>query len=199
LDRRGGGTSPTGDFDFYVLSLSWSPSFCADGGAARSRNQCAPGANPGFVVHGLWPQYANGYPSQCPGNPFVPYSTLSGLNGLYPDLGLARHEWRQHGVCSGKNPAGYFADVRIARDNVVIPAVFKATDRDQSMAPLNVQRAFLEANRRLRPGMMAVTCRRGALQEARICMSKDLRDFVACPQVARQGCFSQSIVIPAGR
>jgi ribonuclease T2 len=198
-DSRRRGTTPTGEFDFYVLSLSWSPSFCADGGAARSRNQCAPGANPGFVVHGLWPQYANGYPSQCGGNPFVPYSALSGLDGLYPDLGLARHEWRQHGVCSGKNPAGYFADVRIARENVVIPAAFKALGEDQSVAPLDVQRAFIDANPRLRPGMMAVTCRRGVLQEARICLSRDLRDFVACPQVARQGCFSQSLVIPAGR
>jgi ribonuclease T2 len=198
-DSRQGGTTPTGDFDFYVLSLSWSPSFCADGGAARSRNQCAPGANPGFVVHGLWPQYANGYPSQCGGDPFVPYWALSGLNGLYPDLGLARHEWRQHGVCSGKNPAGYFADVRIARDNVVIPAAFKAMGQDQSMTPLDVQRAFMVANPRLRPGMMTVTCRRGVLQEARICLSRDLRDFVACPQVARQGCFSQRLVIPAGR
>ncbi len=196
---RRGGAAPSGDFDFYVLSLSWSPSFCADGGAERSRNQCAPGANPGFVVHGLWPQYANGYPSQCAGNPFLPYSVLAGLDGLYPDQGLARHEWRQHGVCSGKPPSGYFADVRAARDAVALPAALKAPDQDQTLAPLDVQRAFIEANPRLRPGMMAVTCRHGALQEARICFSKDLRDFVACPQVARQGCFSQSIVVPAGR
>jgi len=196
---RRGGAAPAGDFDFYVLALSWSPSFCAGGGAERSRNQCAPGANPGFVVHGLWPQYFQGYPSNCGGNGFLPFSVLNGLNGLYPDQGLARHEWRQHGVCSGKNPAGYFADVRAAREAVTIPPTLRAPGEERSTSPLDVQRAFIEANPRLRPGMMAVTCRRGVLQEARICFSKDLRDFVACPQVARAGCRSQSIDVPAGR
>jgi ribonuclease T2 len=196
--RRGGGAS-AGRFDFYVLALSWSPSFCAGGGATRSRAQCASGANPGFVVHGLWPQYAYGYPSRCRGNDFLPYSILSGLNGLYPDEGLARHEWRQHGLCSGKPPLSYFADVRAARDSVTIPQALKAPRDDKTLSPLDVQRAFLDANPRLRPGMMAVTCRRGVLQEARICLSRDLRDFVACPQVARQSCASQDLFVPAGR
>jgi ribonuclease T2 len=181
------------------LALSWSPSFCAGGGATRSRAQCASGENPGFVVHGLWPQYAYGYPSRCPGNGFLPFSVLSDLNGLYPDEGLARHEWRQHGLCSGKPPSGYFADVRAARDAVAIPPAFKAPRDDKNVAALDVQRAFLDANPRLRPGMMAVTCRRGVLQEARICFSRDLRDFVACPQVARQGCSSPDLFVPAGR
>jgi ribonuclease T2 len=195
--KRGG--SAQGRFDFYVLALSWSPSFCAGGGASRSRAQCAPGENPGFVVHGLWPQYAYGYPSLCPGNGFLPFSVLSGLDGLYPDEGLARHEWRQHGLCSGKPPSGYFADVRAARDAVAIPPAFKAPRDDKTLSSLDVQRAFLDANPRLRPGMMAVTCRRGVLQEARICFSRDLRDFVACPQVARQGCSSPDLFVPAGR
>ncbi|WP_294541154.1 ribonuclease T [uncultured Rhodoblastus sp.] len=198
FNSRRGGAAPAGDFDFYVLALSWSPSFCAEGGAQRSRGQCAPGANPGFVVHGLWPQYFSGYPSQCRGDGFLPFSVLAGLDGLYPDQGLARHEWRQHGVCSGKTPAGYFADVRAARDAVAIPSAFKALEQDREFSPLAVQRAFIEANRRLRPGMMAVTCRRGVLQEARLCLSRDLRDFVACPQVARASCRSQSLVVPAG-
>ena len=57
-----------GEFDFYVLSLSWSPSFCAaaaerDGGRAPT-SQC--GARPySFVVHGLWPQYVRGFPEYC--------------------------------------------------------------------------------------------------------------------------------------
>jgi ribonuclease T2 len=195
--RRGAG-APSGDFDFYVLALSWSPSFCATG-AGRSPAQCAPGANPGFVTHGLWPQYQSGYPSRCGGNPYLPYSALSGLGDLYPDPGLARHEWRQHGLCSGKSPSGYFADVRAARDALAIPAALKAPDGDRRLSPLDIQRAFIDANPRLRSGMMAVVCRRGVFQEARFCLSRDLRDFVSCPEVARQGCFSQSIVVPAAR
>ncbi|WP_298426879.1 ribonuclease T2 [Rhodoblastus sp.] len=197
--RSSGGGALAGDFDFYVLALSWSPSFCAMGGAARSPAQCASGANPGFVVHGLWPQNDYGYPRQCPGNGFLPFSVLSSLGDLYPDQGLARHEWRQHGLCSGKPPSGYFADVRTARDAIAVPPAFKAPATDLRLSPLDVQRAFFDANPRLRPGMMAVTCRRGLFQEARFCLSKDLRAFVPCPQVAQQGCRSQSVVLPAAR
>jgi ribonuclease T2 len=104
-----------------------------------------------------------------------------------------------HGVCSGKNAAGYFNDVRIARDGVAIPPDLKAPGQDRSVAPLDIQRAFIAANPRLRPGMMTVTCRGGRFQEARFCLSKDLRDFVDCPGVVREGCFSQSITVPAAQ
>jgi ribonuclease T2 len=193
------GASRPGDFDFYVLSLSWSPAFCQNGGASRSRRQCASGANPGFVVHGLWPQYNRGYPSDCRADGFVSGSALARTRGLYPDEGLARYEWRKHGTCSGKDPIGYFTDVRAAYDSVTIPPDFSAPRQDQDFSPLDIQRAFIAANPRLRPGMMAVACQRGMLQEVRICLSRDLRDFVACPEVARQACRSQSLNVPAGR
>jgi ribonuclease T2 len=193
------GTTPSGDFDYYLLALSWSPSYCAQVGEGRSRHQCAPGANPGFVVHGLWPQYRGGPAPRCDGDGGLPYSVVVSLRDLFPEDGLARHEWRAHGACSGKSPSGYFADVRAARAAVTIPPDLKAPGADRELSPLDVQRAFVAANPRLRPGMMTVTCRGGVLQEARICLSKDLRDFVACPEVARRGCFSQSITVPAGR
>ena len=57
-----------GQFDFYVLSLSWSPSFCAaaaERGSARGPTpQCGPRPY-SFVVHGLWPQYDKGFPEYC--------------------------------------------------------------------------------------------------------------------------------------
>src|ERR1700676_4796019 len=64
-DRR---QNAPGEFDFYVLSLSWSPSFCEEaserGNEGRSQVQC--GGRPfSFVVHGLWPQYEHGFPDYC--------------------------------------------------------------------------------------------------------------------------------------
>ena len=56
-----------GQFDFYVLSLSWSPSFCAgaaERGVGTGNVQCGPRPY-SFVVHGLWPQYDNGFPEYC--------------------------------------------------------------------------------------------------------------------------------------
>ena len=61
---RAEGEAP-GDFDYYVLSLSWSPNWCALEGDARGSPQCARGAGFGWVLHGLWPQYDRGWPSYC--------------------------------------------------------------------------------------------------------------------------------------
>ena len=53
-----------GQFDFYVLALSWSPSFCQDSEerGREAREQCGLGRPYSFVVHGLWPQYERGFP-----------------------------------------------------------------------------------------------------------------------------------------
>src|SRR3979411_349189 len=69
-DRR---QNAPGEFDFYVLSLSWSPSFCEEaaerGGGGRSQVQC--GGRPySFVVHGLWPQYEHRCSAYCFGPPW---------------------------------------------------------------------------------------------------------------------------------
>ncbi|MCI0467036.1 MAG: ribonuclease T2 [Beijerinckiaceae bacterium] len=186
-----------GNFDFYVLSLSWSAGFCASPDAARGRKQCETGANLGFVVHGLWPQYEYGYPSDCGAAARTPSRmALESAKGLYPDEGLARHEWRKHGTCSGKSPTDYFADVRRARDAVTIPLPFASAKEKQTWTTIDIMRAFTAANPRLRPGMLGVACNSGVLQEVRICFSKDLREFRVCPEISRQGCRAREISVP---
>ena len=185
-----------GDFDFYVLALSWSSSFCALEGAEKGREKCAPGAGHGFVVHGLWPQYERGFPSFCDSGRTPPRAALEEARAIFPSEGLARHQWRKHGTCTGRAPSEYFADARRARDLVSVPDAFQAPRSARALDPMDVQRAFFAANRGLRPGMMAVTCQRGLLEEVRICMSKDLREFRACPDVARQSCRAREIKAP---
>ena len=172
------------NFDFYVLALSWSPSFCAQN-ADRAKNQCAPGAHPGFVLHGLWPQFSQGFPKNCGGDGFIPTPVWRSLSDLYPDQGRARHEWRTHGTCSGLSAGNYFALVREAQARVkippflVAPQVLVAPDATQQTAPRKIERAFIDANPGLYPGMVAAICRNGRFTEARICLSADLRQFVA--------------------
>lgn len=191
------GQRAPGDFDFYVLSLSWSSGFCETAAAARAHGQCDAGANQGFVVHGLWPQYEHGFPSECsPAARFPSRIALQGAQGLYPDEGLARHEWQKHGTCSGKSPTDYFADVRGARDSLVIPPPFVAAKEKQIWTPVDITRAFIAANPRLRPGMLGVACRKGVLQEVRICFSKDLREFRSCPEISHQGCHTREVSVP---
>ena len=196
LQASSGGGAP-GDFDFYVLSLSWSSAFCETAAGARAGGQCDPGANLGFVVHGLWPQYEHGYPSDCgPAARFPSRIALDATQGLYPSVGLARYEWRKHGTCSGKSPTDYYADVRRARDSITIPSPFIAPKETQTWTPIDIARAFIAANARLRPGMLGVACTGSVLQEVRICFSKDLRNFQACPEVSRQGCRAREISVP---
>jgi ribonuclease T2 len=191
----GGGARAAGDFDFYVLALSWSPGFCEVDGARR--RQCEPGSNLGFVLHGLWPQYeSGGFPQDCPGPRTPSRIALEHAQGVYPDEGLARYEWRKHGTCVGRSPSDYFSDAGRARETVSIPAAFTKPSEPQTYTPIDIERAFLAANPRLRPGMMAVNCRKGLLDGVRICLSKDLREFHACPEVARRTCRAREITVP---
>lgn len=193
------GVRAPGAFDFYVLALSWSPGFCDAGGAAKSPDQCAAGRELGFVVHGLWPQNNHGYPSDCDaGSRVPPRAALDSVRDLYPDTGLARYEWRKHGTCTGLSPTAYFAAVRQARDGIVIPPAMQAPSEPRTLAPIELARSFIATNPGLRLEAMAVTCRQGELQEVRLCLSKDLRGFTACPEVARDACRTRAItVLPA--
>lgn len=196
--RFGGGDAP-GDFDFYVLALSWSPSFCETTGFDRGSRQCDRGANPGFVLHGLWPQYQRGYPSRCGMDRPLPRYVLDEMRGVFPEDGLARHEWRTHGTCSGLSPQAYFRAAAEAKAHVKIPAEFAAPRAEQRLGALEVERAFVAANPGLRPDMMAVTCKRGMIEEVRVCFSKDLRSFVPCEEVNRQQCRAPSMMVPVSR
>lgn len=190
------GKSLPGQFDFYVLALSWSPSFCALEGREKGREQCD-GPARGFVLHGLWPQYERGFPSNC-NHPFrnAPNSVIRQIRGLYPEDGLARHQWRKHGTCSGQPPAGYFATVKRAVERVRIPDSLDEAREGGRVSPREIERRFIAANRGLRPGMIATTCARGLLREVRVCIGKDLREFRACPDVVRAGCRAQEVTAP---
>lgn len=185
-----------GDFDFYVLALSWSPAFCELQGDARGGEQCRAGGGTGFVVHGLWPQYERGSPSDCRVDAPVSRMAIEAADGVFPNDGLARYQWRKHGSCSGLAPQAYFSAVREAFQRIRIPAVFGALERPQTMRVFDIERAFVAQNRGLRTDQIAVTCRRGMIAEVRICLSKDLRQFQTCTEVDRNGCRAQSVYVP---
>ena len=195
---RGGGTP--GQFDFYVLALSWSPAFCQSEAGQRNRTQCGRDQRSEFVVHGLWPQYERGFPSDCSTvNRSIPRMAMDKAAAIFPDERLARYEWNKHGTCSGLSPSEYFDNVADARAKVVVPAQFHQPASDVETSPMEVERSFTAANRGLRADMMAVQCTRGLMTEVRICMSKDLRSFVPCPEVNRSSCRAREITAPSAR
>lgn len=187
-------------FDFYVLALSWSPSYCEIEGADADRQQCEAGRPYAFVVHGLWPQFEKGYPRDCqtdqPRN--VPEDLARAQLDIMPSPGLVGHEWRSHGTCSGLSQTGYFAMLRKARETIVIPARYERLENWVSEKPQDVEKAFLVANPGMAADGAAVTCNRRYLAEVRICMTKDLT-FRACPEVDRAACRLDKAVMPPVR
>lgn len=186
-------------FDFYVLALSWSPSYCEAEGEQANGQQCRAGRPYAFVVHGLWPQYERGYPENCPtNNSDVSSDKLRGLYDLMPSAGLIRHQWRKHGTCTGLGQGDYFKVLRAAREKIEIPKEFKSLDAYRTLAPDQAERAFLQSNPEMSADSVVVTCDRRYLREVRICMTKDL-GFRACPEIDRRSCRLVKVVMPPVR
>jgi ribonuclease T2 len=191
-----------GQFDFYVLALSWSPSYCE---AAQERaperapdQQCA-GRPFSFVVHGLWPQYERGFPSFCQvPAPRLDRTIVGSVLDLMPSQRLIFHEWDRHGTCSGLSQHAYFEAVRKARAVVKIPAEFIELDKPTAVKPDDVAEAFVKANAGLSRAGLAVACDSKRLSEVRVCLNKDF-SFRDCTEVARRACKRDSIAMPAVR
>ena len=186
-----------GDFDYYVLSLSWSPSYCAAEGHRANPMQCASGRPYAFVVHGLWPQYERGWPDYCRMRNFrrLTEREVERMLDIMPSRDLVRHEWKKHGTCSGLPPRGYLDHTRRARQRIVIPPALKKLEKYVTVDPDAVERAFRAANRGLAADAIAVTCDRRRLREVRICMTRDLK-FRACREVDRRKCRLNKVVMP---
>jgi ribonuclease T2 len=195
-----GGVPVGTGFDFYVLSLSWSPSYCEAEGEDANRQQCVSARPYAFVVHGLWPQFERGYPENCrTDEESVDNATLRTLYDIMPSAGLIRHQWRKHGSCAGLAQDDYFDVLRAAREKVAIPAEFHRLEAYKTLDPDDAERVFLEANPGLTGEGIAVTCDRRFLREVRICLTKDDLAFRACPEVDRRACRRDSVVMPPVR
>ncbi|MEO6027210.1 MAG: ribonuclease T2 [Candidatus Binatia bacterium] len=194
--RASSSTEP-GDFDAYVLALSWSPQHCRTHPKERGSHEC--GTANGFIVHGLWPQADYGAnPTACRHSGGPSNEVVTGMLDLMPSAGLIRHEWQAHGSCSGQSPTHYFRDVRSAYERFTIPPAYR-TIRDTTVTTLGeIERAFIEANPTLKPNRLSVVCDGKALREIRICLDKELQPR-ACRDGGRDRCPGRGItVFPRG-
>ena len=197
-DRR---QNTPGEFDYYVLSLSWSPSFCeeaAERGSGRSQQAQCGGRPFSFVVHGLWPQYERGYPEYCDRDSWLDRNVMTSMLDLMPAPGLIYNEWKKHGTCSGLGPRGYFETIRKARAAVKIPSEFVDLSDAKTVSPTEIEDAFIKANPGLSASAIAVTCNRSRLSEVRICMAKDLQ-FRPCDEIDRRACRRDQVTMPPVR
>lgn len=190
--------APPGRFDYFVLSLSWSPSYCGSRAGQTDGEQCGAARPLGFVVHGLWPQHAKGgYPAECAAPAPLPAELVETMLPIMPSRKLVQHEWRKHGTCLGGGPEEYFARARAAFEAVRIPVFLERPARPVTLAIDEVERLFIVANPGLTPDAVALTCRGRFAAEIRICLDKDLK-FRSCGDMVRDRC-KGAAVFPASR
>ena len=164
-----------GDFDYYVMALSWSPTWCALEGDRRGSPQCDDDADNGWVLHGLWPQYEAGWPSYCPTNARNPSrADTRDEADLFGSSGNAWHQWNKHGRCTGLTADNYYQLAREAYGRVTRPEIFRKLEDPVRLPASVVEQAFLEDNPKLAPDQITITCKSGRIQEARICLTRNL-------------------------
>jgi ribonuclease T2 len=186
----------SGQFDYYLLSLSWAPTYClthGDDGAECSNKGY------GFVLHGLWPQYnGGGYPQNCDTRFQLTSEAAAKGRTIYPSERLMSHEWQAHGTCSGVSALDYFSTADRATAAVSIPAAFNAPRSDQSLTAPQIIELFHRANPQMPDDSMTVACSRATMSEVRVCLTRGLV-VRACGQGVRNSCPRVPLRLPASR
>ena len=163
----------------YTLAVSWSPEFCRGGKAARDPGnyQCNGQIGRfGFVLHGLWPDGANGtYPQWCAVTPRPTQTDYRANLCMTPVPWLIEHEWAKHGSCMAKTPEGYFKVARILWQSLRLPDADRLS-RQPGMTAGHLRREFA----RLNPGFPLsaiglVVSNGGWLREMHLCYGKDFK------------------------
>lgn len=191
-----------GQFDYYALALSWSPTYCEGAGRNDNSPQCN-GARPfAFVVHGLWPQYNRGWPQDCrtQERPWVSDATINSMMDIMPSRKLVIHEYKKHGTCSGLSPDAYFTLARRLFTQITIPERFRQLREPVVVSPDEVEAEFLKANPALKPEMVSIACHGRNLTELRICFGRDEKlQPCGVNETQRKLCSSEKIVMPPVR
>ncbi len=188
-----------GRFDYYVLALSWSPSYCAGEAGRNDRHQCAPGRRFAFVVHGLWPQHNEGWPEYCrTREDWIPQGVIDGVLDVMPSKKLIIHEWKKHGTCSGLSQKDYFNAVREFFGELRIPARYQSPQAPVMVTPKQLVADFVKSNKALTADMLSVQCGNARdmarLSELRVCVNK-AGGFMACGLNEKQRCRAKTLVL----
>jgi ribonuclease T2 len=185
-----------GQFDYYLLALSWSPTYCLT--HREDQAQCG-SKGFGFVLHGLWPQFTNGgYPENCAVDASLSPAARKSGESLYPSPKLVAHEWQRHGTCSGMNALEYFRTADRALAAVQVPGLLQAPRAQLSLSAAEIRAAFHAANPRLPADGMVVSCRGAELAEVRVCLSSRL-ELISCGHGVRSSCPAAALQVPAVR
>lgn len=190
------GESTAGQFDYYLLSMSWSPTYCLT--HPENRAECG-GRGYGLILHGLWPQFDNGgYPEACATDARLDAEALRIGATLYPSESLLRHEWERHGSCSGLSPVDYLHAADHAAAVLKVPPRLEAPHHDLVMTTGQLLGLLHESNPSLPDGAVRIACTRDRLSEIRLCLTRDLQ-YRECGRGVGGHCPADHLTITATR
>ena len=126
----------------------------------------------------------------------MPEQLIRNYFDIVPSAGLAGHEWRKHGTCSGLSQEMYFRTLRRAYAAVSIPPVIFNGAVDRRLGVEQIEALFMRSNPGLAGDAIAVACEGGGLSEIRICMTKSLT-LRSCAEVDRNACRARMVSVPA--
>nr|XP_043636074.1 ribonuclease 2-like [Erigeron canadensis] len=196
------------EFDYFALAVQWGPTYCSQSTKCCAQSGCCRGENnPAvFTIHGLWPDYNDGtWPSCCSGYAFNEneISTLQGvLDKYWPTLSCSKsstchgkkglfwaHEWEKHGTCAapvtGDEYNYFLTTINLYFTYNITEVIFEA-----GYVPSNSEKypsgGIISALENAFHSTPQIICSKGALEEVRICFTKDFkfRDCVGasdCP------------------
>jgi ribonuclease T2 len=184
--------STPGDFDYYLVSLSWSPAYCIN--HPKDQRQCG-GRGFGFILHGLWPQHASGgYPQDCPSTSRPSSSAIQKTLAFMPSEKLIQHEWAKHGTCTGLSADEYLALADKAFSLVQIPAGFQAPSTPRTLTAEQIRNEFTKANPSFPENSIVLKCSGTELEEVRVCANTQLKPQ-SCGKGIRTQCKGDAIQI----
>ena len=193
-----------------LLVLSWHNSFCE---IHPNRKECRPLFNYGsnhLVLHGLWPQPVSriycGIPRDLIAKdrahrwralpvPRLPDSLRKTLLHTMPGTlsGLERHEWVKHGSCYDSDPVRYFSDAVTLTESVDRSMVgeYLRANLGRRIRLADLRKIFAKSFGKGMGSRLAMTCRRGLLQELRISLNgkgKELKNLLPSAKALKGGC-----------
>jgi ribonuclease T2 len=181
-----------GDFDYFLLSVSWAPNYCA-GDPSDHSSECRAGAGKGFVLHGLWPQANSGpYIENCGSASPVSSEIVNYMLNYMPSASLVQHEWQAHGTCSGLSAQDYFNKVVQAFRNLQVPQAYQRVNQQEEGGVKDLEQAFAASNS-APDGAFRVSCHSGELVNLEVCLTKDLK-YQSCSNSLRD-CSSSKVLI----
>ena len=183
------------EFDFYLLSMSWSPQYCSSRAGERDATQCGGQRRYEFVLHGLWPQYERGWPQFCASSQTLSNELVERMMDVMPSRRLIRHEWEKHGVCSGLSAAEYFGLARKAFSTIQIPPSLKSPRNARTVAPSKIRDEIMTVNPGMTKEELTVNCSGRFLSEVRVCLGLNFKPRACSAEVQRQACRVPEIIV----